>query len=150
MTEPNTEQKGFTLGFHGIPDHGKLAKMSFAELASELATATKDSPKYLVVEREMKSVIASDQARINRVNVYIGGFMAGVFGLSGVVLGWWLRDTSAMQQPTQSSAVHQVQQSQVKVQPNLSNIPPLQTPASNPIAVPGPVKANAQAGNPVR
>ena len=84
------EQEGFVRGFHGIPDSEKLNAMSFAELASLLSSCEKDSPKFLVVERELKKYIAKDQAAINLKNILVGAFIGGVFGWAGVVIGFYL------------------------------------------------------------
>ena len=84
---------GLTRGFHGIPDDHRLAAMTFAELAEQLSLCDKDTPKYLVVERELKAHLAKDQARANRENVLIGAGIGLLSGLAGVILGWWLRST---------------------------------------------------------
>lgn len=85
------EQEGFTRGFHGIPSAEKLKAMSFAELASLLSSCEKDSPKFLVVDRELKKHLAKDQSEINIRNVILGACVGGIFGIVGVVIGSFLR-----------------------------------------------------------
>jgi len=79
--------EAFVRGFHGIPDPGKLNAMSFAELASLRAECEKDSPKFLVVEREIKRHRGKDHAEINRRNILVGALIAGVFTVVGAVGG---------------------------------------------------------------
>ncbi len=61
--------EAFVLGFHGIPDPGKLNVMSFAELVLLLAVCEKDLSKFLVAEREIKKHLVKDQAEINCRNI---------------------------------------------------------------------------------
>jgi hypothetical protein len=91
MTLPMTKNDDILHGFYDIPDDARLKAMSFAELASELSSANKDSPKYMTLERELTRVHARDQARANRSNVVLGAVIAGSFALLGVFLGWFLR-----------------------------------------------------------
>jgi len=60
------EVDAFASGFHGIPSPDKLRQMSFVQLAELLSSCNRDSPKFIVVERELKIRIAEDQAKINR------------------------------------------------------------------------------------
>ena len=143
-----SENEGFVRGFHEIPDADKLSRMSFAELASELGGLDKDSPKYIVIERELKRILAKDQARINRSNVVLGAVMGGVFGLAGVVLGAYLKNPPPPQQVSPSRSVQQVQQGNLTVQPSVATTPSTQSVASQPVAVPAPVKGNAQPSKP--
>jgi hypothetical protein len=126
MTEKMIEEEAFTRGAHDIPDHSKLQVMSFAELASELSYSTKDSPKYMVIERELKRALAKDQARINRSNVILGALMGGALSLLGVTLGAHLKSSSVPQQPNSASGVQQVNQGQLGLQPQITNAPALQ------------------------
>jgi hypothetical protein len=145
MTEQMTEAEAFTRGSCGIPDHNKLQAMSFAELASELSGSTKDSPKYMVIERELKRALAKDQAKINRSNVILGALMGGALSLLGVILGVQLKSSLVPQQPTPASVVQQVNQSQFGLPPQITNVPAPQ-PAVSPLP-PALVKPSAQAGN---
>ncbi len=78
--ESDTENnEAFVLGFHGIPESGKLNVMSFAELALLLAVCEKDLPKFLVVEREIKKHFVKDQAEINRRNIWVGASLLACF-----------------------------------------------------------------------
>ena len=94
MTSDN-EQDPFIRGFHGIPDDEKLKAMSFAELASEISSCEAGSPKFIVIEREMKRHLARDQANINRFNILLGACVGGIFGLIGVALGFYLKNDVA-------------------------------------------------------
>ena len=145
-TQAQLEQEdGFIRGNYDLPFDHELRAMSYLELAESLHGSAVGGPKYLVVEREMKLRLVEDQARINRKSVYIGGIVAGVFGLSGVFLGWWLRDSSSMQQPTPSSSVGQVQQGKFGVQPSFTNVSPAQPVASKPVPVLAPVQGDSGA-----
>lgn len=72
-------QECFVRGSHDIPDADKLNTMSFSELASELSSCKRDSPKFLVIERELKKHLAKDQAAINRPNMLWAAGIGGVF-----------------------------------------------------------------------
>ena len=150
MPIPDEEQEAFVLATHGIPFQHELDAMSFSELASALSSTKASTPKYMVVERAMKRVLAEDQAKINRSNVIlgalIGGSFGGLFGLCGVVLGAFLKNAPTAQQPPPSSTVHQIQQGKLAVKPPVANIPPGQPISGQPIPVPGAVKQDAQAG----
>lgn len=104
-----TEEEYFVRGFHGIPDDSKLESMSFSELASELAGAEAGSPKFMVIEREMKKHLAKDQARANRNNIILGASI----GLIGVILGAFIRssipshDIASTNSTKQQSAIEQ-------------------------------------------
>ena len=141
------ENEAFALGFHDAPDAEALGAMSFVELASEIASARLGSPKYLVLERELKRVLAKDQAKENRSNIYIGALLAGLFGLSGVILGWWLRETSSMEKPTNSSALHQIEQSGLTQKPPATSISAIQPVASQPVSNPTPADNNRKNGH---
>jgi hypothetical protein len=67
------------------------------------------------------------------------------FGLrGGVVLGWWLRDSSTMQQPTSSSSEYQIQQGKLSEMTSTANISAIKAVSGQPIAVPNKVENNAQ------
>jgi hypothetical protein len=139
------EEEGFVRGFHGIPDAEKLNAMSFAELASLLSSCEKDSPKFHVVERELKKHLAKDQAEINRPNIRLGAYIGGGFGLAGVVLGAVLtnlNDSVASKQVSPPSPVQQIPQSNLKIQPSSINVQP-----SNPSAVQGAIPPTPAQGN---
>lgn len=91
-TDAQEEQEGFVRGYHDIPSESKLCKMSFVELAAELALSEKDSPKFIAVERELKKHIAKDQAKINLPNMLYAACVGGTFALAGVVLGYYLKN----------------------------------------------------------
>lgn len=137
-----------TRGYRDIPDDSKLEAMSFIALSELLSSCESGSTKFHVVERELKKRLAKDQAKINRTNIYIGGIMAGLFGLFGVVLGWWLRDSSTMQQPASSSSEHQIQQGKLSENTSITSIPALKSVFNQPIAIPNKVENNAQPSQP--
>lgn len=142
--ERKDEEDGLLRGYHGIPDNGKLQQMSFLELAALLPSCENGSAKFNVVEREMKKHLAKDQAEINRKNIIIGACMGGIFGLTGVVLGAWLKESPPTQQVAPPSAMQQRSNGNLPVKspvakPTLS-APPVTQPANNP----APVQNNAQ------
>jgi hypothetical protein len=150
MTERETPEGWLARGFHDIPDDKKLKTMSFVEVVVALAAAEKDSALFFALDREHKKRLTRDAAHINLRNVFIGGLLAGCFGLLGVVLGWYLRESKAGQNEAPASAVQQVQEGNLAVQPKVTNVPVIPPVASQPVAVPSPIKPNAQAGQPVR
>lgn len=99
-------------GFHNIPDDSKLQAMSYIQLLGALHSSEKDSPKFHAVEREIKKHLAKDQAKINRPNIVLGACIAGFFGLSGVVLGYCLRELPSKQIPNPDT-LQQIHQSQL-------------------------------------
>ncbi|WP_144062958.1 hypothetical protein [Litchfieldella anticariensis] len=127
-----------------LPSDSDIERLSFSGLASLLSCHREGTAEYRVVERAIKKHLAKDQAKINLKNVIIGGIMAGLFGLSGVVLGWWLRDSSTMQQPPSSSTEHQIQQGTFGKNTNSASIPVIKPISGQPIAVPEEVESNAQ------
>ncbi len=137
-----SQEEAFALGFHDVPDARTLAAMSFVELAAELSSSKPGTPKHMVIEREMKRALAKDQAKANRSNIYIGTVIAGIFGLSGVVIGWWLRETSSVQNPAHTNSLNQVQQTGFSHEPMVSNPAPVQPIASKPVANPPPANRN--------
>lgn len=143
-----SEQDDFSRGFHGIPDDGKLRAMSYLQLAEALQGSAAGEPKYLVIEKEMKLRIAADQAKVNRANVLLGGLMAGCFGLAGVVLGWYLRESQPGAQVTNSNAVQKVHPANLTIKPPLGNIPAGQSVASQPVNVPAQIQGNSSASKP--
>lgn len=145
MRYEDSEADGFARGFHGIPHANKLRTMPFVELAEELAGSPKDSTKFITVERELKRRLAEDQAKINRSNVLLGAVLGGCFGLAGVVLGWYLRDSQSSANPTRGSAFQQTRQGNVGEKQPVGSISASQPTVGQPVEVPGTVKPNAQA-----
>ena len=132
----------FVRGFHGIPHEDRLRQMSFAQLVSLLASCQKDSPKFAVIERELKRHLANDQSEINRKNVIIGGCIGGIFGLVGVVLGAYLKQPPSSQQIAPPGSVQQIPNSSLAPKPPVTNtIPPVVTQPPN---SPAPAQGNAQ------
>ena len=86
----------FISGFHGIPSPEKLRSMSFVELAELLSRCEAGSAKFLVTQRELQRRLNQDQARINRMNIIIGGLVGGAFTVIGVVLGAWLKSSGCL------------------------------------------------------
>lgn len=136
----------FVRGYHGIPHEDQLRQMSFVQLVSLLATCQKDSPKFAVIERELKKHLAKDQAEINRKNILIGGCIGGIFGLAGVVLGAYLKDSPSPQQVAPSATVRQLNNGQLTVKPPPTGIsvPSSNPPVTQPTINPAPIKNNAQ------
>lgn len=146
MREEDSEADGFARGFHAIPHADKLRSMPFVELAEELANSQKDSTKFITIDREVKRRLAYDQARVNRSNVILGAILAGCFGLIGVALGWYLRDSQKLpQQPPTGSAVQQLNQANLGVKPQLSTVAASQPTIGHPVVAPSDVEPNAQA-----
>lgn len=106
------EHDDFVRGFHGIPDAAELGRMTFAELASLLSSCERESPKFHVVEREMKRRLAQDQAQINRPNMVYAACVGGCFSLAGVMLGYYLKNDVPP-----SSAMHQVEKGNLAIKP---------------------------------
>ncbi|MFA6163580.1 MAG: hypothetical protein WC685_09145 [Methylobacter sp.] len=67
---------------HGIPDDKMIGSMSFKDLAFEMGNCIKDSPKFFIIERELKKRLAQDQAAINRPNM----ILSACIGLVGVIV----------------------------------------------------------------
>jgi len=130
------EQEGFVRGFYGIPDAKKLDAMSFAELASELSSCAKDSPKFHVIERELKKHLAKDQARINLPNMLWAAGFGGTFALAGVVLGYYLKNdvppTSSVQKIEKSALTPSLPSGSIPVrEPAVVTLPPHPTPVQH-------------------
>lgn len=102
--QPSCNKEIFIRSFHGIPDDEQLKSMSFAELASELSSSDPGSPKFMVIEREMKKHIAKDQAKSNRSNIILGACI----GLVGVVIGGFIRSTPPCDEVSTSNTVQQI------------------------------------------
>ena len=132
-------QEGFVRGFHSIPDDGKLSAMSFSELASLLSSCEKESPKFLVVERELKKHLARDQAKINLPNMLWAACIGGAFALAGVVLGWYLKKPT-FEQIAPPGAVQQIEKSSLAVKPPNGDV----VPTAQPSVKPPPPKNNEQ------
>ena len=137
----DSEMGDFRLrGYHGIPDSEKLRAMSYIQLSEIFQSCEKDSTKLHVVEREVKRRLAKDQAEINRSNVLFGACVGGMFGLFGVVLGYYLRAEETGRQVAPASTAQQMPNSNLTVKPPLGNValgaPTASPPASNPAPVP--------------
>ena len=144
-----SEEEAIALAFHNVPDAEHLAAMSFAELAFEFSAAHPGTPRHIVIERELKRVLAKDQAKAYRSNIYIGGVMAGVFGLFGVLLGWWLREASAMDKPAYSNTLQQSQPAELSEKPKVTEVSPINSVPSKSVSDPAPAASNSAKGNPV-
>ena len=143
------EQDDATRGYRGIPDDSELESMSFIALSELLSSCEKDSTKFHVVERELKKCFAQDQAKINRFNIILGACMGGFFGLAGVALGAYLKNSPSPEQVTPSAAVQQIQNPKLTVKPPITDTAPVSQPAiTQPAADPTPVKSNAQPSQP--
>jgi hypothetical protein len=141
-----TENDNFLRGFRSIPGDDKIRDMSFIDLAEALSEANKETSLFLALDREHKKRLARDTAQINLRNVLIGGALGGCFGLVGVVLGWYLRDSKSAPQRHPTSAVQQVQQGNLAAQqPGISIFASGPNIASQPIPMPSPEQANARA-----
>ncbi len=99
----------FACGYHDIPHPDKLSQISFVQLASLVGSCDVGSPRFIVIERELKKRLAKDQSEINLRNVIIGACIGGVFGLSGVLVGAYLKESSYQQQATPSAPVQAVE-----------------------------------------
>ena len=95
--EQRTAQDALLRGVLDIPDDEKLREMSFVELAALLSSCENESPRFKVVDRELKKHLVKDQAKINRFNIGFGACIGGIFGLVGVVLGAYLKDSLSNQ-----------------------------------------------------
>ena len=145
MPKNETPEDGVIRGYESIPNDDQLKALSFVKLAHSLANAGKDSALFIALDREHKKRLTRDAAEINRKNVLIGGVLAGCFGLSGVWLGWWLRDQSFVQKPTDSSALSQIYQRELREPSKVAAVPPLHPVASQPPANPAPMQQDSAA-----
>lgn len=127
-----SDKEDFVRGFHGIPDDEKLNAMSFTELASELSSADPGSPKFMVIEREMKKHLAKDQAKSNRGNIVLGACI----GLVGVFIGGFIRSTPPCDEVSPSNTMQQIKSEK----PPITNVAPIVK------TNPEPVENNAQPG----
>lgn len=142
------DQENFVRGFHGIPDKEKLSAMSFSELAAELSSCEKDSPKFHIVERELKKHLAKDQAKINLPNILIGAGIAGFFTIVGALVGGYLKTCPSCQQVAPTDTVQQIEKSNLGVQPPSGNVPTIVVPpVVQPPPHPADVRKNAHPGN---
>lgn len=139
QTENNSHNDAFNSGVnkvvHDIPCDSDLKKMSFVELSIELASSKKDSPKFIIFEREIKKHIAKDQAKINRGNIILGACI----GLVGVFIGAWLKESPPTQQVAPSNNVQQYK----NIKSPIADVEP-KLPKTNPT----PEDTNAQATKP--
>lgn len=141
----NEEQDGLIRAYHEIPDAEKLKTMSFIELCLQLASCEKDSPKFLVIERELKKHIARDQAKATRPNILLGAVIAGFFTVLGAFVGGFLK-TCPSCQATPPTAAAQTKKGDFGVKPPVTDVAPSQ-PAGPPAKEPSAVQSNAQSSN---
>ena len=138
------EEDAFIRSGLDIPLDHELQQMSFVELASLQSSSESGSAKFNVVEREVKKRLAKDQTKINRCNIILGACIGGVFGLSGVVLGYYLKNDISP-----SSAVQQASNNNLAIKPKLGSIAigasAITQPTSN--LAPAPVQDNVQLRN---
>ena len=143
-----TDAEAIARAYHSIPDDADIKRMSFVELAALLSSCKSGSARFNFVERELKKHLAKDQAEINRKNVILGACMGGVFGLVGVVVGAWLKNSSPTQQIGLSNTVQQMQSDYFAVKPPAANPPLSASPITQPASGPAPVQINAQPTKP--
>ena len=144
MKDRRTEQDGFDVAGHDIPDKYDIAAKTFDVLAAMLADSKQDSARYTVIDREIKKRLANDSAAIHLKNVIIGACAGGVFGLLGVILGSYLKSEK---QISPTSTMQQINHGQLAAQPQVVNAPATKPVASQPIYVPSPIKPDAQASH---
>ncbi len=84
-------QDDFLRGFENIPSDKKLQSFSYIQLLAERHSTKRDSPRFHVITREINKHILNYQSKLNRKNIIIGALIGGVFGLSGVALGYFLK-----------------------------------------------------------
>lgn len=130
--------------FHGISSDEKLKSMSFSDLSIELAGCQKDSPKISVIQREMKKILARDQAKINLPNMLFAACIGGVFALSGVVLGAYLKNSPTFEQVAPRGTVQQMKDSDLAIKPRNINVAPSIPPVTDQAIKPAPVQNNGQ------
>lgn len=121
---------------HDIPYDYELSKMSFVELAIELASSKKDSPKFTVLEREIKKHLAKDQAKINRSNIILGACI----GLAGVFIGGVLRSPATCNEISKTNTVQQLSNNKLPFTAVAPSVPAFGIQVINPT----PVSNNAQ------
>lgn len=141
------EQDSFERGYHDIPDDGKIRAMSYIRLSEVFHSCEKDSIKFHVIEREVKRRIAKDHAEINRSNIFFGACVAGIFGLIGVLLGYYLRAEDVNNQVTPASAVQKIGNSNLIVKPPLENVAVGAQAVAPQVSQPARVTSNASTSN---
>lgn len=146
-TEQRAAEDAFLRGSLDIPDDEKLRQMSFVELAALLSSCESGSARFNVVERELKKHLAKDQAKINRFNIGFGACVGGIFGLVGVVLGAYLKDSPAFKQVAPSGTVQQIEKSNLAPVPPIGKVIPSAPPIAQPANHPPPVQTNGQPSN---
>jgi len=143
QTENQSYEDAFKSGenkvIHNIPYDKQIKKMSFVELAIELAASKKDSPRFTILEREIKKHLAKDQAKINRNNIILGASI----GLAGVFIGGFFRLHPSCNEAAATNAVQQLSNYKTQVAVAVPSAPAIVTQAINP----APVSNNAQPGN---
>jgi hypothetical protein len=119
--------------------------MSFSDLAVELSSCTKDSPKFTVVEREMKRRLAKDQAKISLPNILVGAGVAGFFAIVGAFVGGYLKTCPSCQQVAPANSVQKMEKSDLSIKPPITNVPMvISPPAEQSPSHPTDVKKDAQ------
>lgn len=110
--------------FHGIPEDERLKSLPFSDLAVELSGCEKDSPKFLVLEREIKKRFANDQASINRPNMLWAAGVGGVFALIGVFLGAYLKHATSVEEAPPSITVRQIERAHITPEIPMEKVAP--------------------------
>ena len=72
MEDRRTELDGIDVVGHNIPDKHEVAAKKFDILAAMLAESGQDSPRYTVIDGEIKKRVAKNSAAIHLKNVIIG------------------------------------------------------------------------------
>lgn len=147
LTEQQAADDALLRGYHSIPDDEELQRLSFVQLAAELSNCVSGSARFSVVEREMKKHYAKDQAKTNRFNIGFGACIGGIFGLLGVVLGVFLKNSQTTLQVSPSDSVRQIEKVGTGLQlPSGSIVPTTQTiqpSAKNSMPMPMPMQSDS-------
>ena len=147
MTSQHPSEENFTRGFYRIPDDEKIREMSFAELASELASSEKGSPKFTVFDREIKRHFAKDQAKINQKNIIFGVIIGGVFTIIGALIGGYISTCPPCQQITPTDTVQETKNSGFDTKPKSTDISSKNPSAHKPVNEPAPKENYEQTRN---
>jgi hypothetical protein len=151
VTEQQAADDALARGYHNIPDDEHLQRLSFIQLATVLSSCESGTARFSVVEREMKKHLAKDQAKINRFNIGFGACIGGIFGLLGVVLGIFLKNSLISLPVAPADSVLQLEKVGTGLKlPNGSIVPNTQTfqpSAKNSIPMPMPIQSDSQIKN---
>lgn len=134
----------FVRGYHDLPHENDLRQMSFVQLVSLLATCKKDSPKFTVVEREIKKYLAKDQAKINRSNIFLGVCIGGIFTIVGAIIGAIIKTCPLCDNISPSKAVYEPEKSNLGVKPQVTGISPREPSVGEVHNNPAPVQNDAR------